>query len=484
MIKSKTIELFKSFSSGEIKEFGAFVSSPFFNREKVIVKLFEIIHHQYPYFNGRNFTKEKVFAKIYPGKKYNDGMLRNKLSKLHSLAERYLAIKTFESKPFEYEASLLESLSIKVLEKHFKEQEEVYMKMMQEREIKDSDFYRKLGLIEELKLNLSINTKSSISGLTGESLRAIHNNLKIEFLIALYKNASYLLNERKKMHFQEHDKFLMEKIEEYVIKNMNELKNVVYFWYYYNSYKLASTQNEKYFYELREILSEMYNELDKNDKRNIYVILTNYCYIQRNSGNEKFTKEHFLLLRENIERGDYQTTGGFISHIFYMNAVILGLGAGEKEWVIKFMQDYQKDMDDINRQNTFDFCNSYYFYIEGNYAKALQIASTIETNDLSYKHQLKSLYLKIYFDMNVIESFYSHVDSYKHFIANENNASKELRNTINNYITFAKKLFDLKNSTEDVGFEIKKLKEEVKECSDIINKDWILERIKSLKVKI
>jgi hypothetical protein len=481
MIKSKAIDLLKTFTAEEMKEFGLFISSPFFNKEKVLIQLFDLLMKYYPLFTGRGFTKEKIFTKIYPGKKYNDGMLRNSLSKIHSLGERFIAIKNFESQSFEYELRLLESLSERKLEKQFKKQEDLFLEMLSNEKSKDSEYYKRMRILDELRINLSLNQKSSIVGWGANALRSIQSNLRTEFLISIYKNACYLLNERKQMYSQEHDKTLMDKTEEYILKNREELKNITYIWYYYNSYKLASTQKEEYFYELREILSNKYDELSKTDKRNIYVMLTNFCYVQRNSGNEKYSKEHFSLLRENIKRGEYQTTGGFMSHIYYMNAVIIGLGTGESDWVLNFMKAYKDEMDEINKQNTYDFCNAFYNYTVGDYNKALQIASTIETNDLSYKHQLKSLYLKIFFDMNSIESFYSHIDSYKHFIANENNASKELRNTINSYITFAKKLFDLKNSAEDKDFEISKLEKEVQNSKALINKVWILERISAIK---
>lgn len=477
MIKSKTIELLKSFSEEEFKEFGLFVNSPFFNREKVISELYEVLKKYYRAFNGRGFTKEKTFAKIYPAKKFNDGMLRNALSKIHSLGERYLAIKKIEGKNFEYSASLLESLSERKLEKNFLKHEKEYRSKLEDEKTKDGDYFHRMAQLEELRLNQSLNQKSAIVSWTGESLRVIQNNIKIGFLISIFKNACYILNERKKMYAQEHDKILIQKLEDYIVENRKELKKIVYLWYYYNSYKLASTLDEKYFYELREILSENFKELSKTDKRNIYVILTNYCYVKRNSGNEKFTKEHFELLRENIKRGEYLTTGKFMSHIFYMNTVITGLGAGEAEWVVNFMETCKQEMDESNRQNTYDFCYSFYYYTQKDYSKALQRAASIETIDLSYKHQLKSLYLKIYFDMNETEPFYSQVDSYKHFISNSENASEELKETINNYIRFTKRLFDVRNTGKNKDFEISKLKREVMESTNLINKDWILSRI-------
>ncbi|KXK49032.1 MAG: hypothetical protein UZ05_CHB002001963 [Chlorobi bacterium OLB5] len=43
MINSKAIELLKTFNEEEFKQFGLFTASPYFNREAVQVKFYEIL---------------------------------------------------------------------------------------------------------------------------------------------------------------------------------------------------------------------------------------------------------------------------------------------------------------------------------------------------------------------------------------------------------------------------------------------------------
>jgi hypothetical protein len=65
MISGKAIELLKTFNGTEFKEFGLFVSSPFFNRENVLINL-RYTQKNYPSFDGRNFVKEKVLKSCTP----------------------------------------------------------------------------------------------------------------------------------------------------------------------------------------------------------------------------------------------------------------------------------------------------------------------------------------------------------------------------------------------------------------------------------
>ncbi|MBK8549694.1 MAG: hypothetical protein IPL53_01030 [Ignavibacteria bacterium] len=73
-----------------------------------------------------------------------------------------------------------------------------------------------------------------------------------------------------------------------------------------------------------------------------------------------------------------------------------------------------------------------------NYDKAIEFASKIVSDDLSYKHQLKSFYLKLYYELNEDQPFYSHIDSYRHFVKNDKLLSENSREYIMNYILFSK----------------------------------------------
>ena len=91
MIKSKVIEIIQSLDPEEIKEFGEFVGSPYFNKNTRLTELYELIKKFYPDFTKKSFTKEKLYEKLFPRKKYNDGSMRKLLSGLQSLGEEYLA---------------------------------------------------------------------------------------------------------------------------------------------------------------------------------------------------------------------------------------------------------------------------------------------------------------------------------------------------------------------------------------------------------
>ncbi len=96
MHNSKLIEILRKFDKKEINGFYDYVCSPYFNKEKVIMNLTEHLKKSYPDFKEEFIQKEKVYKKLYPGKKYNDSVMRNVLSKTMRLAEDFLTLKEFE----------------------------------------------------------------------------------------------------------------------------------------------------------------------------------------------------------------------------------------------------------------------------------------------------------------------------------------------------------------------------------------------------
>lgn len=86
MQKSTVIEILRTFTQDELKEFEDFVSSPYFNKNKSINKLYDVVRKYHPDFKSDDIKKENLWKRIYPGKKYNYGTMKNLIFDLNRLA--------------------------------------------------------------------------------------------------------------------------------------------------------------------------------------------------------------------------------------------------------------------------------------------------------------------------------------------------------------------------------------------------------------
>jgi hypothetical protein len=209
----------------------------------------------------------------------------------------------------------------------------------------------------------------------------------------------------------------------------------------------------------------------------------NYCYLRVMHGDLDYIKEQFFIYKTNIESGFYKQQHNFLPHILYLNTMILGLEAGESKWVEDFIERKINELNLEIRENLKNFSYSLINLHKRNYDKALEYSVVIQTNDIGIKHQIKSLMLKIYFEKNDMEGFYSHIDSYRHFISNDKLISDDNKKMFSNYINYSKKLFDIQNLNQDFEseFQLKKLKEEIIGNTFMINKSWLLNRINKME---
>ncbi len=71
MKTSKLISLLKSFSNEEMKRFGKFVDSPYFNEGRNFKPLYTILKKYHPDYSVTGLSEEMIFSKLYRGEKYD-----------------------------------------------------------------------------------------------------------------------------------------------------------------------------------------------------------------------------------------------------------------------------------------------------------------------------------------------------------------------------------------------------------------------------
>lgn len=483
MGSNKLIELLRTFTKDEFKQFGFFINSPYFNRESVQIKLYEVLKKFHPEFDGRGINKAALFNKLYPERKYSDGTMRNILTRTLSLAENFLSVRKYRNDTYNFDMNLLSELSSRKQTTLFEEKKDDMSINIDAEKYKTENYYYRRFLFFDAQRRFK-NTQKSLFELIDETLHELSDDFSAFFLIGMLKMYAMLSNTNKYMLHYELNKNLMDGIEFHIRDNYEKYRNVTYIVLYYNFYMLAKTGNEMHYHDLFELMMNKSDELEHEDKQDLYTILANYCYTKINKGEMDFINQQFYINRQKIETEFYRSETGFMSHILYINVVITGLEAGEELWVKEFMEKYKPELDPVNRENTYIFCNSFHCYWIKDYSKSLDLAGKVKTDDLSYKHQLRSLYLKIYFDLNETETFYSHIDSYRHFIAGSNNVSEHLRVTINNYVNFAKRIFDLKNRGDVNDTDLAMIKKDIINNKAMINKPWLLRKIEEIEKSI
>src|SRR5688572_19117476 len=111
MLNTTLLNIIGKFTSKEIKEFGEFIISPFFNKNENVIKLYTYIKKFYPEFNDKKLEKEYVYKKVFSKGEYNDGFMRTAMYNLGKLAEDFLAYTNFNKNELNRGINLLEELN-------------------------------------------------------------------------------------------------------------------------------------------------------------------------------------------------------------------------------------------------------------------------------------------------------------------------------------------------------------------------------------
>lgn len=481
MENSQLLVIIKTFNKKEFKDFGLFLTSPIFNREKVFINFFNYLKKKFPDLNENDVTKEKIYSVLYPAKKYNDSMMRKLISEFTRLAEDYISLMIYSQNHFEKNNNLLKYFRKRGLIKHFAKRKEKNEQTLDNMIYKNETYFINKYIAEDetRRLNQSLKNKAHYFK---NNFEVISESLTIASVINILKINMHTINYEKNYFGGKLSLSLFDEIDNYLSKNKEKYENIIYIKFYYNCFKLLQTEEEKYYFELKDILEKDLNKLLPKNKSGLFSVMGNYCYLRVMHGDLNYIKEQFFIYKTNIESEFYKQQQNFLPHILYLNTMILGLESGESKWVENFVE---RKIDELNlevRENLKNFSYSLINLHKKNYDKALEYSVIIQTNDVGLKHQIKSLMLKIYFEKNDADGFYSHIDSYRHFISNDKLISEDNKKMFSNYINYSKKLFDIKNLNKDFESEYqqKKLKEEILKNKFMINKSWLLNRINEI----
>jgi hypothetical protein len=480
MENTRLIDVLKTFTKDEKKSFGDFINSPYFNNEKVLIKLGGYLLNYHPDYSSAELENEKVFSVLYPGKKYSAPLMRNITSDMLSLAEKFLAMQRFEESILPERNFLLQELLERNLNGLFKKNLKKINSLLEKDRPKDENYYYTKYLIEDKKRRwMQLQPGKTLYG--DDNIQVIADDLLVYFLVDYLKTISIMVNQKK--HIYDHNfRFeFWEEIDSYLAGNPEILTRVPYAGLFYKAIKLFLTEREEYFLELRKLINKYYNILNDIDRKNMYVVLVNYCTEKINEGELKYVREKHELYMEILERGAHYESKPTISHVFFKGVVRNALELNEFEWTQRFISEYKNKLDKTNSESCYNYCLAHLFYKKKDYDMALRMLSKVSLHDVSFKLEVNTLMIMIYYDTDSEESLYSLFDSFAHILTKNRLISNRFKTLYINFINYSRELFKLKiNNTAPGRFDISTLKKRINDDQYVSAKTWLISKVNTL----
>lgn len=481
MHKSKLVLLLKSFLPEENVRFYEFLSSPYFNKNKTLIKFFEVLGKHYPDFDSEKILKKNIYLKLFPGKEFNEQVLKNLTSELFRLCKDFLQIEFYEKDKNEKHLNLLKQLTLRKADPvYFTELKNFEKQLNEYSELSEKNFYY-LFQLEELKISFHLERNEQPKVI--EKVMTSGEFLLIYFHLHLTKTISNL-NVNRQTYKVDYKTNLPGELfnninYENIIKYMKDKEirfSEIFEMYYLRVICNSEISDEKNYFKFKELVIKNLYLLDRVETYGLFNALETYNMRKLISGNEFFMKELHDIYKTEIRNGFYKFSDTSpVTLMKFRNTFNSAVRSGEYEWAEKFISDFQNDVIEPDRKNLIKISQAQISFEKGEIENALSLIADLNPEHLYLKIDIRNLTLMSYYELNYFDSAMSVIDSFRHFISSSKTLSDSFKesnlrfaNSLNSLILLNEK--DQKEKLADLKIDLIPFKGERR-----IN--WLIEKI-------
>ncbi len=473
MKKTKLTELLSSFSNSEVKRFKNFLISPYFNNKPQFVKLFEAISKYHPDYENEKLSEESIFSAVMPGKQYSYTLFKNMLSDLYELAKLFLSCEEMlehklQSKNF-FLNNIFRRRNIKeLIAKEINIAEQLYEKESLNPDFFDNYYlFRKIVSVYSTENEIEKTEERSGDELESFFSMVLNSLLTYGLWFETYKVVS---NTNEYMEIAEKliDTFFS---INFAKKPVNEI--------FYKTLQLLKTDDEKYYYEIINMLKDEKKFLNRESSLMVYQPLEAFLIKRIKNGEEKYYRPQFELYKHCLENGIYE-----VNDVFALTKLLLAVEPAirikEFEWAEMMINKYRNRGPSDLSEDYYNFNMSKVLQAKGENDKALDFLNKINPEISVLKSIVRNMQMKIYYELGYYELAKSQIDSYRHYISREQDFSEMYRESVYNFLKLYNKLIDLKLDN-DKADKLDNFEYDIHKSKNIILRQWLTDKAAELK---
>ncbi len=494
LIKAKTkfTELIKILTKKEWKKLGDFIRSPFYNKQKKQIELYQLIDKRLPF--KKPLLKTDILPILFSDKRYKkdssitkkeDIQLRKLLFEFSKLIEDYLILLQQEKNKLHTNRLLIDTLMERkcyhlvepVIRKSAQllstEKKETTQYFFQDYQIEEANLYMKVIQSNRSK---EIPYKEVINSFTNYYL----SNLLLYYNAAV--NVERILNIK-----QEYP--LIDTLIHYLDQNWENHSPLTQVHYHIlKLLKGGSDWDEKYD-TLEQIVGTNLDNFDTKTNRSIFSFMLNFCTRQIKKYKLEYQEKKHKIYEIAIPLKVWNDGIYFSVHIFI--AAIQNACKTERfEWAAKTTMLLENEINPKYIPDIILFAEAYILFYQKNYNDArLKLLEFQGKEDFFYVLTSKLLWIQIYY-----EDAYFGVDSYRHPLTNQleslrsylkrnTKMSTRIKDYYSNFMRFTSRLFRIRASKaerKDISNLLVRLKQDVLACSNLTEMSWLLEKVDEL----
>lgn len=490
MLKSKAIDILKTFTKEEFKRFEDFVKSPYFNKSSSQIKLVSALSKFYPEFDSGEMTDEYIYELVYGTSKFSYSTLRNLMSEMIQTCESFILNDKFNHDPAEirkHPMKLIESYQLRGLDNLFSLKLKKTETDLANSKI-DGGYFELLSHLETCKQEYEYAKYNWSKELRDSFFRSAVYDL-CSIAKSIYKNANAIvfssLNIGGDVNESEFYRLFTkidfaQLLKELGPQNSNEK---IYIGLYFKLVQLTtSPESEEFYFEAKDSVSLNIDRFSNLEKYSLLCILRNYCRYKMDLNKTEFRDELYEINKMQLDNINFSEKN-LRSALYNIYEETFGLAISRKDYVFieNLLSSYTPLLDDEVRDVVSSFVNAYLNFEYKNYDKTIQILSGIKIPNWHTHLRTKILYLKTYYEMEYYEEGFTLLDALKHYINKEEKLAEDGREYCKKMHKIFFSLFRLKTDLQKFSkIDVMALQKEINELSMVAGKEWLMEKTEML----
>lgn len=488
MQKTKPIEIISCFSADEMKEFSAFVRSPYFNTNKNLVKLFDIIKKELKKIVDGKLSEEDIFKLLFPGKQFNYGIMKNLISALAAVCEEFGTIHPLRTKPinqFRNKLVLADYYDNLRLDQHY---DKVMRKIDFDFETMpiDNFHYANRSMAEEQKY-FFFASRSDDRALEN----AIYNEM-IYNLCNIYRMLSrnmwkiYINTDNVNSKFEKDFITLLNKHIRFqeLADDMKGIDEKDYNYIQMNALLvklLFSEEDTAPYYQLKKIVIDKIDNYENYERYSIFTKLISYCSTAYQVGHKDFIRESVEVRRLVMEKVKFNHQGlGPFSFHYFTETIMMYLQLGDINGAENFLSMFGDSVGEVNKEINYNLSMAYILEKKGLYERALGYLAKSWHSDTEINLRVRRLYFILYYNMNEFEAGLDAVNAFRSYIKGNDDIKDFFKERYITAAYYTEKVFKIRAMPEKfTRDDVKKLKDEHLKKNRILSQ-WLNEKFEEL----
>jgi hypothetical protein len=482
VINSKLINILRTFSKSELKEFEKFIGSPYYNKGRNYLPLLTLINKFYPKFDDETLTHEYVYAKLNPGKKFNKQIIWNMTSSLQQMVEEFLISSSLNKNKFIKNSLLADEFLNRRLASYQQKKLDEMEKALEKIGISDNYFKYKNELESgRMSYHFLEDTQHLLSKhIVKKGEYAILNMLRQLSAVINDINAnSFMFNAKFDVNipYSFVENIDMEKVISYARDNKFSEADIMEMLYC-SIMTVVKIKEDRYFLRLKELFELNIEKFSDNEKLSWITTLSNYCTLKGNEGEKKYREYLFELNKLELKVG-YSNNSKHPSKILFIQILRNALSINKTDWALEYIIEYAPRLKTSYQKPMRALALAYLYLKLKKYSKVLENLKDVKFIDARDKMYVKSLYIRAYYETGEFELLMYQIDSAKHFISSTVSLNEKTRI---NFLRFLNYLTNLVNAIEKNNtVEIDIIRNKIENDHELPFGEWLLIKISELK---